>query len=51
IVGSVSFKASDWVKTLYERLSHYTSFFVISLALIALLIWFLLKRYSRKMGF
>ncbi|MUU45945.1 DedA family protein [Helicobacter pylori] len=51
IVGSVSFKASDWVKTLYERLSHYTSFFVISFALIALLIWFLLKRYSRKMGF
>ncbi|EMH36422.1 SNARE-like domain protein [Helicobacter pylori GAM80Ai] len=51
IVGSVSFQASDWVKTLYERLSHYTSFFVISFALIALLIWFLLKRYSRKMGF
>ncbi|EKQ72514.1 SNARE-like domain protein [Helicobacter pylori GAM100Ai] len=51
IVGSVSFKASDWVKTLYERLSHYTSFFMISFALIALLIWFLLKRYSRKMGF
>ncbi|ADN80283.1 DedA family protein [Helicobacter pylori 908] len=51
IVGSVSFKASDWVKTLYERLSHYTSFFVISFALIVLLIWFLLKRYSRKMGF
>ncbi|EMG97252.1 SNARE-like domain protein [Helicobacter pylori GAM120Ai] len=51
IVGSVSFQASDWVKTLYERLSHYTSFFVISLALIALLIWFLLKRYSRKIGF
>ncbi|NHB34191.1 DedA family protein [Helicobacter pylori] len=51
IVGSVSFKASDWVKTLYERLSHYTSFFVISFALIALLIWFLLKRYSCKMGF
>ncbi|OOP83545.1 DedA family protein [Helicobacter pylori] len=51
VVGSVSFKASDWVKTLYERLSHYTSFFVISFALIALLIWFLLKRYSRKMGF
>ncbi|EMH05032.1 DedA family protein [Helicobacter pylori] len=51
IVGSVSFKASDWVKTLYERLSHYTSFFVISFVLIALLIWFLLKRYSRKMGF
>ncbi|MUU41308.1 DedA family protein [Helicobacter pylori] len=51
IVGSVSFQASDWVKTLYERLSHYTSFFVISFVLIALLIWFLLKRYSRKMGF
>ncbi|EMG88453.1 SNARE-like domain protein [Helicobacter pylori GAM114Ai] len=51
IVGSVSFQASDWVKTLYERLSHYTSFFVISFALIALLIWFLLKRYSCKMGF
>ncbi|RDY77512.1 DedA family protein [Helicobacter pylori] len=51
IVGSVSFQASDWVKTLYERLSHYTSFFVISFALIALLIWFLLKRYSHKMGF
>ncbi|TPH90739.1 DedA family protein [Helicobacter pylori] len=51
IVGSVSFKASDWVKTLYERLSHYTSFFVISFVLIALLIWFLLKRYSHKMGF
>ncbi|MUU63214.1 DedA family protein [Helicobacter pylori] len=51
IVGSVSFKASNWVKTLYERLSHYTSFFVISFVLIALLIWFLLKRYSRKMGF
>ncbi|OOC20460.1 DedA family protein [Helicobacter pylori] len=51
IVGSVSFQASDWVKTLYERLSHYTSFFVISFALIVLLIWFLLKRYSRKMGF
>ncbi|WP_025453739.1 DedA family protein [Helicobacter pylori] len=51
IVGSVSFQASDWVKTLYERFSHYTSFFVISFALIALLIWFLLKRYSRKMGF
>ncbi|MDU9717226.1 DedA family protein [Helicobacter pylori] len=51
IVGSVSFKASDWVKTLYERLSHYTSFFIISFVLIALLIWFLLKRYSRKMGF
>ncbi|OOC18564.1 DedA family protein [Helicobacter pylori] len=51
IVGSVSFKASDWVKTLYERLSHYTSFFVISFVLIVLLIWFLLKRYSRKMGF
>ncbi|EMG90462.1 SNARE-like domain protein [Helicobacter pylori GAM115Ai] len=51
IVGSVSFKASDWVKTLYERLSHYTSFFVISFALIVILIWFLLKRYSRKMGF
>ncbi|MUU49979.1 DedA family protein [Helicobacter pylori] len=51
IVGSVSFQASDWVKTLYERLSHYTSFFVISFVLIVLLIWFLLKRYSRKMGF
>ncbi len=51
IVGSVSFQASDWVKTLYERLSHYTSFFVISFVFIALLIWFLLKRYSRKMGF
>ncbi|PUD49711.1 DedA family protein [Helicobacter pylori] len=51
IVGSVSFQASDWVKTLYERLSHYTSFFIISFVLIALLIWFLLKRYSRKMGF
>ncbi|EMH40345.1 SNARE-like domain protein [Helicobacter pylori HP116Bi] len=51
IVGSVSFQASDWVKTLYERLSHYTSFFVISFALIVLLIWFLLKRYSCKMGF
>ncbi len=51
IVGGVSFKASDWVKTLYERLSHYTSFFVIGFALIAFLIWFLLKRYSRKMGF
>ncbi len=51
IVGGVSFKASDWVKTMYERLSHYTSFFVIGFALIAFLIWFLLKRYSRKMGF
>ncbi len=51
IVGSVSFQASDWVKTLYERLSHYTSFFVISFVLIVLLIWFLLKRYSCKMGF
>ncbi|RKV17199.1 DedA family protein [Helicobacter pylori] len=51
IVGSVSFKASDWVKTLYERLSHYTSFFIISFVLIVLLIWFLLKRYSCKMGF
>ncbi|MFT2605977.1 DedA family protein [Helicobacter pylori] len=51
IVGSVSFKASDWVKTLYERLSHYTSFFLIGLVLVLLLIWFLLKRYSRKMGF
>ncbi len=51
IVGGVSFKASDWVKTLYERLSHYTSFFVIGFALIAFLIWFLLKRYSHKMGF
>ncbi|RVY66837.1 DedA family protein [Helicobacter pylori] len=51
IVGSVSFQASDWVKTLYERLSHYTSFFIISFVLIALLIWFLLKRYSCKMGF
>ncbi|GAA9159346.1 DedA family protein [Helicobacter pylori] len=51
IAGSVSFKASDWVKTLYERLSHYTSFFLIGLGLVLLLIWFLLKRYSRKMGF
>ncbi len=51
IVGIVSFQASDWVKTLYERLSHYTSFFLIGLGLVLLLIWFLLKRYSRKMGF
>ncbi|AFI06550.1 DedA family protein [Helicobacter cetorum] len=51
VVGSVSFVASDWVKTLYERLSDYSSFFVLGVVLGVLLLWFLLKRYSRKIGF
>ncbi|WP_104744225.1 DedA family protein [Helicobacter acinonychis] len=51
IVGGISFKASDWVKTLYDEFSQHSSFFLIGLVLILLLIWFLLARYSRKIGF
>ncbi len=51
IVGSVSFQASDWVKILYDKFSYYSSFFLVGLVLVLLLIWFLLARYSRKIGF
>ncbi|WP_104761115.1 DedA family protein [Helicobacter cetorum] len=51
LVGGISYVASDWVKGLYDEFSAYSSFFIVGLVLILILLWFLLKRYSRKIGF
>ncbi|WP_104748512.1 DedA family protein [Helicobacter cetorum] len=51
LVGGVSYVASDWVKTLYDKFSAHSSFFIGGLVVVLVLICFLLKRYSRKIGF